>query len=198
MVEKNIRIFIVHRWDGSPGADWYPWLKRELEKKGCTVIVPAFPKPEATDLKTWVLFLQQQVDTPDKNTYFVGHSIGCQTIIRYLATLPPLTKIGGAIFVAGWFHLTPETMREPGTPEIAGPWIKTPIDLRKARVHTEKFVALFSNDDPYVASSEFRIFEDRLGAKIIVEESKGHFNEEAGVTSVPTVLRELLQMIGKK
>ncbi len=196
--QKAPRVFIVHRWDGSPEADWYPWLQRELEKKGCTVIIPAFPNPSAPTIAEWLPFLSTQVGTPDKDTYFIGHSIGCQTIIRYLATLPPLTKIGGAIFVAGWFHLSPLTMSEPGTPEIANPWIKTPVDLRKARVHTVKILAIFSNDDPYVPLSEARIFEDRLGAQIIVEEGKGHFNEESGVKSLPVVLRELLVMIGTK
>src|SRR3989344_9038135 len=145
---KAPRIVLVHRWDGSPDSDWYPWLKRELEKKGSVVIIPSFPHPERPTIDAWVPFLAAQVETPDTNTYFIGHSIGCQTVIRYLATLPTLQKIGGVICVAGWFHLSPAVMNEAGTREIANPWIKTPIDLRKARVHTENVLAFFSNDDP--------------------------------------------------
>lgn len=31
------RIFIIHRWLGTPNSDWYPWAKEELEKKGFEV-----------------------------------------------------------------------------------------------------------------------------------------------------------------
>ena len=27
------RAFIIHGWDGYPAEGWFPWLKRELEKK---------------------------------------------------------------------------------------------------------------------------------------------------------------------
>lgn len=31
------RIFIIHGWDGSPQNRWFPWLEKELKKKGFTV-----------------------------------------------------------------------------------------------------------------------------------------------------------------
>ena len=33
----------------------------------------------------------------DENTYFVGHSIGCQAIMRYLESVD-VKKIGGVLF----------------------------------------------------------------------------------------------------
>ncbi|MBI4415263.1 MAG: serine hydrolase family protein, partial [Candidatus Kerfeldbacteria bacterium] len=39
-------VIIVHGWGGNPGADWYPWLKKELEHAGFSVLVPAMPAPE--------------------------------------------------------------------------------------------------------------------------------------------------------
>ena len=32
---------MVHGWDGNPNNHWFPWLKKELEKRGFEVHVPA-------------------------------------------------------------------------------------------------------------------------------------------------------------
>ena len=33
------RVFVVHGWDGHPAEGWFPWLKKELEKRGYLVNV---------------------------------------------------------------------------------------------------------------------------------------------------------------
>ena len=81
------RVFIVHGWDGHPKEGWFPWLKQELEKHGFDVFVPQMPEPIMPKIEAWVSHLAGIVNKPDKNTCFVGHSIGCQAILRYLETL---------------------------------------------------------------------------------------------------------------
>ncbi|KKQ37224.1 MAG: hypothetical protein US53_C0024G0012, partial [Candidatus Woesebacteria bacterium GW2011_GWA1_37_7] len=49
-------------------------------------------------IKEWVPFLQENMSNPDEETHFVGHSIGCQTILRYLETLSEKTKVGMEFF----------------------------------------------------------------------------------------------------
>ena len=51
----------------------------------------------------WVAEITKIVEAPDKDTYFIGHSIGCQAILRYLEKIN--SPVGGALFVAGWFFL---------------------------------------------------------------------------------------------
>src|SRR3989344_1157111 len=87
------RVFVIHRWSGGPEDDWRPWLKEELEAKGYEVVVPEMPETEHPQIGKWVAKIAEVVGMPDENTYFVGHSIGCQTIMRYLQTLPEATKI---------------------------------------------------------------------------------------------------------
>lgn len=184
------RIFIVHRWEGNPNLDWYPWLKQELEKKGFDAIIPEMPDPAKPKIDSWVNFLKEQVKNVDNETYFVGHSIGCQTILRYLQSLPENTKIGGALFVAGWINLTEEALRDDEE-HIADPWIKTFINWFKISKMSDKFTAIFSDDDPFVPLDDEKIFYDKLGAKIIIENKKGHFNGE----KCPEILEELLRML---
>lgn len=94
------RIFIVHRWEGGPNDDWRPWVKRELVKLGYETAIPQMPDADAPIIEKWVSHLAGLVGTPDKETFFIGHSIGCQTILRYLETLD--SPVGGAgLFRAG-------------------------------------------------------------------------------------------------
>jgi predicted alpha/beta hydrolase family esterase len=97
------RIFIVHGWGGYPTEGWFPWLKTELEQKGFQVFVPQLPDTDHPTIENWVPALTAAVGTPDSDTYFVGHSMGCQTIARYAEGLEASQVLGGAVFVAGFF-----------------------------------------------------------------------------------------------
>lgn len=37
---ENKRIIVIHRWDGSPENEWYPYIKKELEDKNYQVLIP--------------------------------------------------------------------------------------------------------------------------------------------------------------
>ena len=100
---KMKRMFIVHRWDGTPKSDWYPWLKKELEKKGFKVEVPEMPNTSEPKINDWVAHLKKVVGKLDSKTYFIGHSIGCQAIMRFLEKEDYNGKVGNIVFVAGWF-----------------------------------------------------------------------------------------------
>jgi len=148
-----------------------------------------YPHPK---IEEWVSFLKKLVDKPDEETFFVGHSIGCQTILRYLETLPKDVKVGGAIFVAGWVNLV--NLSGPREEEIAKPWLETPINWDKVLQHTNNFVAIFSDNDPWVPLTDSEIFKEKLGAKIIVEHRRGHFSGSDNIRKIPVVLDELLKM----
>lgn len=186
------RVFIIHGWDGYPEEGWFPWLRRELKKKGFQVIVPTMPEPAEPKIETWVAHLATVVGKVGENTFFVGHSIGCQTILRLLESLPDNQTAGGVVLVAGWVHHLDGDL---STQELAivKPWLETPIDLKRGRARSKYFVAIFSDNDLWVRLTEEnkRIFRDGLGAKIIVEHNRGHFSGSDGVTELPSVLEAL-------
>ncbi|MFZ2484954.1 MAG: alpha/beta hydrolase [Minisyncoccia bacterium] len=187
------RVFIIHGWGGRPDEAWLPWLKKELENRGYEVFVPAMPNTDEPKIETWIPFLSKLVGQSDLDTFFVGHSIGCQTIIRYLETLPEGTKIGGAVFVAGWYNLRNSDTEEEK--RIAGPWVNTPRNDEKIRKAVNKAVAIFSDDDPFVLKENWESWKEKVGAEIIVEHNKGHFNEEdPAVWELPSALEAVLEM----
>ena len=155
------RVFIVHGWDGYPEEGWFPWLKKELEARDFEVFVPQLPDPETPRIDRWVPALAAAVGKPDEQTYFVGHSMGCQTIARYLESLRENIMVGGAVFVAGFFkRLT--NFEDDAVRDIAAAWLTAPLDLQKVKQHLPKSAAIFSDDDPYVPLDNKEDFENEL------------------------------------
>lgn len=182
------RIFIVHGWDGYPEEAWFPWVKKKLEEEGFSVLVPQMPQADVPDMDVWVSFLHGVIGTCDEHTFFVGHSIGCQTVLRYLASLPDGTRAGGAVLVAGWVSLTPMAARTSEEQIIARPWLERPIPYEKIILHTKKFVGIFSDDDPYVPLENQQTYKEKLHADIVVVPGRGHFNEESNTKEMPEVI----------
>jgi len=189
------KVFIVHGWASSSEKDpIYGWLKAELEAKGFEVSVPDLPNSEEPKIDEWMPFIKNLVPNPDEQTFFITHSLGGQATLRYLESLPENTKIGGVVMIAPWVHLLDTSYEEENDKEIAKPWLETPIDWEKVKSHTDKFVAIFSDNDFCVPLSDKDIFKGLLGAEIIVEDNKGHFTDEDNITEIPSALNALLEM----
>lgn len=191
-----MRVFIVHGWGDSPDSNWYQWLKAELEDRGHEVAIPEMPNTLAPEMDAWTDKLGSSVGAADNKTYFVGHSIGCQTIMRYVSKLPRSSRIGGIIFVAGWIQL--ENLEDNETERIAKPWLTTPIDFSKIKEKTKNIKVFLSDDDPYGCQElNSKAFEEELGAVVEIESEKGHFLSTDGVTEMPEVLDAINSFISR-
>jgi len=192
------RIFIAHGWDGSPEQGWFPWLKRELEARGFEVHVPQLPEPEEPRIARWVPALAREVGEVDEETFFVGHSMGCQAIARFLASLPAGVKVGGAVFVAGFFKRLTNCDGDELERDVAREWLTTPLDLQSVRAHLPKSIAIFSDNDPFVPLDNQDAFRDALGSAIVIEHARGHFSGGRDKCIVLHVaLKALLQLTSK-
>lgn len=178
------KVYIIHRWSGGPNDDWRPWLKQELEKRGYQVFSLAMPDPYTPVIKKWVDKIAEEVGTLDEETFFVGHSIGCQAILRYLETVD--TQVGGAFFVAGWFDL--HNLEDEEVKEIAKPWIETKIDLEKVENNLQKSCLFISDNDPYGCFDLNKEKFNELGSEIIVLPNAGHITEDDGFKELPVLL----------
>ena len=186
------RVFIIHGWDDSPDEPLHKWLKSELEKNGFEIIVPQMPNSEEPVIEAWVSRLEEIVGAPDKDTILVGHSIGCQTILRYLEKLNPTLKVGGVVFIAPWLTLSNLASEEEW--RVADPWLNTPIREMDVIKHAPKITAIFSDNDPYVPSENIELFKKRFNAEVIVEHEKGHFTADDGVEKLESALNAILEI----
>ena len=188
------KVILIHGWGGYPGEAWQSWLKKELDPKDFEVETPEMPDTETPRIDAWVKKLREIAGEINEDTYLIGHSIGCQTIMRYLETLDENKKVGGCIFVAGFFDLLETAYEEEAEKEIAKPWLEIPINLDKVKKHTNKVIAIFSDNDECVPLSGKEIFKKKLGAEIIVEHKKGHFSSGDKINKLPIVLDKLLEI----
>ncbi|MEK6821337.1 MAG: alpha/beta hydrolase, partial [archaeon] len=139
------RVILIHRWQGSPGADWYPWLKRELESRGHEVVIPSMPDPDTPNMHAWMGAIARVAGVVDENTFFVAHSIGCQAVLRYLAHVPNHGVAGGVVLVAPWTRLKEESFDSEADRVVARPWLELPLPWDAAKAQAKKFFCSFSD-----------------------------------------------------
>lgn len=191
------KIYIVHCWEGTKDDGWYPWLDSKVSNDNNRVIRFNMPNTEHPRIEEWVSELDKQVNNLDDDTYFIGHSIGCQTILRYLEN-KNINKIGGILFIAPWLNLLPEAISDEDSYKTAYPWINTKIDFDKIKKLTSNITCIFSDDDYFVSLEQKEQFEKLLNAKTIVVSGKGHISSEDGVNELPLIYDKTLEMLNIK
>lgn len=185
------RALIIHCWGGYPEYCWYPYARRELEKRGFEVLVPAFPQTDTPKLDAWLPALRDCLGGgPDEHTFLIGHSIGCALIMRYLESLLADEKIGGAVFVAGFTD-------DLGLEEIKN-FFTAPMDFEAMKEHCPKFVAIQSDNDPYVPINQADILKEKFGSRIIMKHNFAHFSGavdgESSCVELPDVVDCIIKM----
>ena len=101
------QIYIIHGWGSNLKEPWINWLKKELEIKKIGVKIFNMPNSKHPQIEEWVKFLEEKINLDEikEEIYFIGHSIGAQTIMRFLEKLHKHKKIKGCVFVAPWLNL---------------------------------------------------------------------------------------------
>ncbi len=180
-------IYIIHGWGGSSQGNWIPWLSKQLSQKGFNVVAPDMPNSEEPAIEEWVGHLQTLVLSPGTDTYFVGHSVGCQAIMRFLETKEH--PVGGALFVAGWFDL--ENLEDEESKDIARPWTETPIDIKNLKIILPKSTLIISDNDDYGAFEENR----KKFSEFVTKEVVLHNAEHITGKEYPEILSEVLALV---
>lgn len=184
------RVFLIHGWEASPHAAFFPWLLEEFSKIGYEVYAPQIPNTDDPVIAEWVTALGNVVGTPGPHDYFVGHSIGCQTIMRYLEQ--ENRTVGGAVFVAGWFYL--DNLDDPVDIALARPWLETPINTQLLKALIPKSTLIISDNDPFGCVEENRRRFAEFVTKEIVLHDAGHITDERGYDSLPQAIEEIGSM----
>lgn len=167
---------ILHAWYNHPENHWYPWLKKELQKKGYNVDVPELPT-----MNTALPDLVQQLKTAEKfvskDSVVIGHSLGTLLTMR-LAEKYTYKKM---FLVAGWDF-------NDLTIEHRLYW-QMPMNHAAIKKHVKEIYVISSDNDPYITAVTAEDMSKRLGGKFVLIKGAGHFTKQFGITKIPKILQ---------
>jgi len=175
------RVVIVHGYESSPEANWFPWLQSVLEAEGVAVTVVPLPDPDAPDKAAWEDAVSAALGVPDAKTVVVAHSLGVVTVLRVLAALPERWELGGLVLVAGF------TEPLEALPEL-NDFLATDVDVERVATCIGQRTVLRSDTDPFVPPGASDDLAKRLDARLQVHPGAGHFMADDGVTRLPALL----------
>ncbi len=141
---------------------WFPYLKKELEKKGFEVWVPSLPNTQKPNLNDWLGFVLDKGKF-SKETIIIGHSSGAQLILSILEKID--VKVKQAILVSGYAQPLPKEEDAKKEGEFDWPTIKKNV---------QDVVFINSDNDPWGCDDiQGRIMFDNLGGTLIIKH-EGH------------------------
>lgn len=156
---------ILHGTSETDQSFWLPYAKRELEKKGFTVSIPALPDADHPDLKNWLPTALKETYT--ENTVLIGHSAGCPLVLSVLENID--VKVKQAILVAGYAR---RIDREE-------PILQNEYNWEKIKGNVEDIIFINSDNDPWGCNDvEGRYMLDNLGGTLIIKKGEGHMGSD--------------------
>ena len=180
------RLFIIHGYTAGPHHHWFDWLRARAEDAGLQVIVPALPDSCNPQDKAWQAALSECVGEVDNHTWFVGHSLGCITTLRYLNQQPAGKNAAGVIMIAG-FSQPLATL-----PELDEFMSEALVAHRLVQQVPHRAV-IASLDDDVVAPALSLSLSQQLNAPFYALPNHGHFLARHGITQLPLVMQLLQQ-----
>ncbi len=184
------KVFIFHGTEGHPQENWFPWMKKELEAKGCVVTVPQFPSPPvlAAKVSEWFEVFHQYMDSLDGDTIIIGHSLGGVFTLRVLEKLKQPIK---ATFFVG----APVGVRPILNYDRDVAFSGFDFDWETIKKNAAHFVVFQSDDDPYVSLGNGEELAKQLGVKLSFVPNAGHFNQRAGYTEFESLRDKVTKVL---
>ncbi|XP_037050018.1 serine hydrolase RBBP9-like [Bradysia coprophila] len=181
---ENQRIVIIPGMGCVPvrESNWYSWLQDKLESDETgrfTVVLEDMPDPHAARESQWLPFIRDTLKF-DEKTILIGHSSGCEAIMRLLEK----DKVRGIILVAAC-HTDLGDENERASEYYNRPW-----DWDTIRSNAEWIVQLHSPSDKCIPEEEGRFVADKLKSEYMKLERRGHF--------MGPTLPEVLKVIREK
>ena len=197
---RPCNVILVPRWGGHAESDWYPHVTNRLHSIA-TVTTLDMPSRSTPEPNAWLAALAAAMGNAmtsaeahrggEPALVGVGHSVGCQTWLRYLSepSVRSMPRLAGLLFVAGWWQID-----EPWPTLL--PWLDhRAFDTSRvmARIAGPIHVVIGAND-PYTRDAEANRQEWHArvpAARITIVEEGKHFNalEEP---HVEVALREMI------
>ncbi|MBD3238385.1 MAG: alpha/beta fold hydrolase [Candidatus Moranbacteria bacterium] len=188
-------VLIIHGFGARGRANFFPWLKNELEKKDFKVMLPDLPDPYQPKMQEWIKALSNFKADINQKTIVVGHSLGGAVAPFFVDQLNREIK---GLFLAAPAnpaiekhkqHSRIEQVFSQEDLERLRKIILKPIDWSKLNKKVKLIKAYFSTDDPLIPIQSQEFY---LSKKIQVQvlENRGHLLDY----TFPEILKDILRL----
>lgn len=182
-------VILVPGFGANPNSDWFPWLSRSIVgEMGIPVTTVKMPTPKIPRLPKWLSALKTQSGTIDRDTYFIAHSLGCVTLLRFIESLPDDVRIGGIILVSCFdepLRLLP----------IVNSFTAVRLDYGAIVRHVGKALVISSTSDILVPMRLSEKVRDSIGADYLRIPDAGHFSSFDGYIEFPQLFDAFKKMV---
>lgn len=180
--------FIIHGFNGDTLYTFGPWLKKELEKRGYTVIMPEFPIRSEASYIGWASILNNYKKYFNKDTIIVCHSIGNPFIIKYLSQNKLMAKL--YISVAGFCEL----FTVPDRDDLNNAFIDFKVNtegINYCKSNITFRYSLYSDNDHVIPFNILENFIQQLSSKPVFISGVGHMGNRDNIHSLPQIVEIL-------
>lgn len=180
-------IYLVHGYTANIHSHWFDWLAQYCAQRSLPFTPIAMPDTHSPKVVPWVQTLQDTIIS-DRCNILIGHSLGCISLLRYLAGCQQ--TIAGMILVAGFAQPL------PSLPEL-DPFMADSLPYSQLIGQIEQRVVLASVDDPVVPYTHSQWLAEQLDAQYLQLDGYGHFLAKTGITSLPPLAARLEHLLVK-
>lgn len=177
--------FIIHGSFGSPFSNWFPYLRKELEKRNLEVYTPDLPSGVGyQNYENWSKMMRVYVEAGliHENTVIFAHSIAPVFVCKFL--IQNQIKVKRLVFVCGFNHYL--GISEEYDTVNKSMYLDNLSDIKN---YCSDIVCFYSDNDPYVKYEAEKDFADTITEKQIMISDGGHLNSESGYSEFLELLK---------
>ena len=179
--------FIIHGSFGNPFVNWFPYLRKEIEKKELEVYTPDFTTGVGyQNYDNWEKLLKVYLESGliNENTTIFAHSIAPIFVSKFL--INNKVKVKRLVFVCGFNnYLGVNEEYDNGNKSM---YIDNLTEIKK---YCNDIICYYSDNDPYVKYDVEKEFANTISDKQFVIKNGGHLNAESGYTEFEELLKYL-------
>ncbi|MCL4406021.1 MAG: alpha/beta fold hydrolase [Patescibacteria group bacterium] len=180
-------VIFIHGYNASPEINWYPEMRRELDKLRVPYRMPALPGGDNPKSREWLRIIDETVKSVKGDVVLVGHSLGTRAALLYLDQSKKPVK--GVLLVAPFDNNIANAGRRGfGYSDF----FEYPLNIGEIKKLSPKFVVMHSHDDQRIPFGQGKRIAKELGADFVAYDGKHHFARPESFADVFAQLKKFL------
>jgi predicted alpha/beta hydrolase family esterase len=178
---NHTHIYLIHGYTANASSNWFPSFKKEMENDNVTVCILEMPNSNAPRFNEWLEHLENKIVNYNENSIFIGHSLGCVSILNYLNTKQQ--KFKGLFLISGFSEESPIV-------ELLD-FIHTKINYDLIQRLVETRVSISAKDDDIIPFEYSERLAQKLNTDFILLDNGKHFIDRDGIYELPELVTEV-------